>query len=362
MDIKIPLTGGKSRGYGFVQFRKKEDAEQAMKGLAGASFNGKPIFIEPYRRRPRLNPEETFTNVYFKNLPESIKTVDQIKELFAPFGEIVVPCLPLNSDGVPLGFGFCNMAEHEAAVRAVQALNGKEIDGKIIEACRFKNRAERQQEIKDRSLKYQRDQYEKTKNRDLYIRGFDETVTDEQLKETFSAFGPLESTKIQRDESGTSLKFGFALFVNDVDANKALKESINLQINGNQIYVAYWKPKHMLQAQNQQQHHGTNRAAHQSQSAQMMTPAYPSAQYPNPMAPPQYGGYPAMGPNPMNSFNPAIAPANPRTLLRQGVMEYCQENGYDSNEVIGRIRSISEDQAKALINDQDLLAKWIKNE
>ena len=48
--------------------------------------------------------------------------------------------------------------------------------------------------------------YEKYKDRNLYVRGFDETMTEEQIKEMFSRYGEVEAVNIMRDENGNSRK------------------------------------------------------------------------------------------------------------------------------------------------------------
>lgn len=62
VSCKIPLTKGKSRGYGYVTFYEVEDARKAREDLEGASINGKPIKIEFYKKPEKKDPEEIFTN------------------------------------------------------------------------------------------------------------------------------------------------------------------------------------------------------------------------------------------------------------------------------------------------------------
>lgn len=59
----------------------------------------------------------------------------------------------------------------------------------------------------DRMIKMKKDNYEKLKGRNLYIKNFDGSVTEDELKEIFSKFGKIESVKIMRDEDGYSKQF-----------------------------------------------------------------------------------------------------------------------------------------------------------
>jgi RNA recognition motif-containing protein len=71
------------------------------------------------------------TKLYVGNLPFTI-TEDAIRTLFTPHG--TVEKISLISDretGRPRGFGFVEMSNADAS-RAMQALNGKEVDGRAL--------------------------------------------------------------------------------------------------------------------------------------------------------------------------------------------------------------------------------------
>lgn len=71
------------------------------------------------------------TKLYVGNLPFSA-TEDAVRNLFAPYG--TVEKLSLINDretGRPRGFGFVEMSSADAS-RAMQALNGKDFDGRAL--------------------------------------------------------------------------------------------------------------------------------------------------------------------------------------------------------------------------------------
>jgi RNA recognition motif-containing protein len=76
------------------------------------------------------------TKLYVGNLPFTA-TEDAIRTLFAPHGTVEKVSLINDRDtGRPRGFGFVEMSNADAS-RAMQALNGQEMDGcalKINEA------------------------------------------------------------------------------------------------------------------------------------------------------------------------------------------------------------------------------------
>jgi RNA recognition motif-containing protein len=71
------------------------------------------------------------TKLYIGNLPFTA-TEDAVRNLFAPHG--TVETLALINDretGRPRGFGFIEMSSADAS-RAMQALNGKDFDGRAL--------------------------------------------------------------------------------------------------------------------------------------------------------------------------------------------------------------------------------------
>ena len=71
------------------------------------------------------------TKLYVGNLPFTA-TEESIRNLFAPHGTVEKISLISDRDtGRPRGFGFVEMSNSDAS-RAMQALNGKEFDGRAL--------------------------------------------------------------------------------------------------------------------------------------------------------------------------------------------------------------------------------------
>ena len=154
ISCKLPMTpDGKNKGYAYVQFKDPANAEKARTELNDVLINGKKITVEPYQKKsypPKTNAfggghasgpsqnDDTFTNIFIRNLPSTIKTNTDLGNLFSEFGMVL--STKLLPDGQS---GFCNMIDHESAVRAIQALNGKVIGENVIEATRAKGKDER---------------------------------------------------------------------------------------------------------------------------------------------------------------------------------------------------------------------------
>jgi RNA recognition motif-containing protein len=71
------------------------------------------------------------TKLYVGNLPFTV-TEEAVRNLFAPHGTVDKVLLITDRDtGRPRGFGFVEMSNSDAS-RAMQALNGKDFDGRAL--------------------------------------------------------------------------------------------------------------------------------------------------------------------------------------------------------------------------------------
>jgi len=71
------------------------------------------------------------TKLYVGNLPFTV-TEEAVRNLFAPHGTVEKISLINDRDtGRPRGFGFVEMSNSDAS-RAMQALNGKELEGRAL--------------------------------------------------------------------------------------------------------------------------------------------------------------------------------------------------------------------------------------
>ena len=150
--------------------------------------DGRKIFVGLHMRRQ--NREVKFTNVYIKNLPTEF-TDDDLRQQFAPFGEITSAVVMRHSDGASKCFGFVNFEKPEYAAEAVQKLNGKSMDDKVLYVGRAQKKAERQAELR---AKFQQGSYgkvEKPQGINLYLKNIDDSISNEELKKLFEEFGEI---------------------------------------------------------------------------------------------------------------------------------------------------------------------------
>lgn len=268
-----------SLGYGYVHFETQEAAEKAIAKVNGMLINGKQVYVGPFiKRSERLkkSSEKKFTNVYINNLPRELEKFDEkkLKDLFEKYGETTSVVIARDKDGQSRGFGFCNFKNHEDAKKAVDELNGIEIEGKKVYVGRAQKKDERREEL--RKLYEQ-----KYQGVNLYIKNLEDGVDDKKLEEMFSKFGKITSAKVMTDESNNSKGFGFVCFSTPEEATKALTEMNGRMVGSKPLYVSLAQRKDVRRAQLEAQY------AQRNQLRQMQ-PGMPQM-FPQPVFYPQPG-------------------------------------------------------------------------
>ena len=86
------------------------------------------------------------TNLFVGNLPYSM-TSDQLGELFAQAGQVVsAKVISDKYSGRSRGFGFVEMATDEETKKAIDTLNGKDIEGRALVVNEARPREDRPRE------------------------------------------------------------------------------------------------------------------------------------------------------------------------------------------------------------------------
>ncbi|KAG0514903.1 hypothetical protein BDA96_10G233200 [Sorghum bicolor] len=234
-------SAGQSKGYGFVQYETEESAQDAINRLNGMLANDREMFVGLHMRRQ--NREVKFTNVYIKNLPTEFSD-DDLRQEFAPFGEITSAVVMRDVNGVSKCFGFVNFEKPEFALEAVKKANGKVINDKTLYVGRAQKKAERQAELKTKFKQEDRDKkVDKPNGINLYLKNIDDSINDEGLKILFEEFGQVTSCKVMVDAQGRSKGSGFVLFAT-AEAGHSAINGMNGRIVGKKpLYVGLAQPK-----------------------------------------------------------------------------------------------------------------------
>ncbi|OWB79612.1 hypothetical protein B5S32_g3841 [[Candida] boidinii] len=305
---------GVSKGFGFVHYETGEAAEAAIENVNGMLLNNHEVFVGYHlSKKDRQSKLEeliaNFTNIYAKNVDPELSD-DEFAKLFEPFGAITSAVLEKDAAGKSKGFGFVNFEDHEAAAKAVEELNDKEINGKKLYVGRAQKKKERLEELKQQYESARQEKLSKFQGVNLFVKNLDDSVNDEQLREEFSPFGTITSAKVMYDEAGKSKGFGFVCYTTPEEATKAIAEMHQRMVSGKPLYVAVAQRKEIRRNQLSQQFQARNQMRMQQAAAQGGLGQF--------VAPMFYGQGPFIPPNARNGVPFAGAP-NPQLMMQQGM-------------------------------------------
>ena len=134
--VMVDKETGNNRGFGFVTFDKKEDAEKAIKAMHKADFHGRRLTVNDADAgkkggRDSKPARPAGTRIYVGGLPWSMSD-EGLKTLFANHGK-VVDCKVITDRGTgrSKGFGFVTMPDSDAKT-AVAELNSFKVEGRTL--------------------------------------------------------------------------------------------------------------------------------------------------------------------------------------------------------------------------------------
>lgn len=260
LSCKVALDyNGNSKGYGYVHYETAEAAYEAIAKINGMLIAGTEVFVGHFQKRNERPDVDEWTNCYVKNIPSQWTDAELHKE-FAPFGALTSAVVMRDAGAeTHKGFGFVNYETSDAAHGAVETLNGKVFkngDGSDIELYvgRAQKRSERERELRNKFEQLKLERLNKYQGVNLYVKNLDEQLSDDELREAFSAVGTITSSRIMRDPAGMSRGFGFVCFSTPEEANKAVAEMNGKLISGKPVYVALAQRKEVRRAQLEAQH------------------------------------------------------------------------------------------------------------
>merc|ERR1719435_147652 len=245
----------RSLGYAYGNFQQPADAERALDTMNFDVLKGRPIRIMWSQRDPSLR-RSGVGNVFIKNLDKSIDN-KAMYDTFSAFGNILSCKVAQDGDGASKGYGFVHFETEEAAMNAIQKVNGMLLNEKKVFVGRFVPRKEREKELGEKAKKFT----------NVYIKNFGDDLSDDKLKEMFTKFGKITSYKVVRDDkanssgdtsdmgevliddSGKAKGFGFVSFEDSESAEKAVDELNGQEIGGKTLYVGRAQKKAERQAE-----------------------------------------------------------------------------------------------------------------
>ncbi|KAI9722332.1 MAG: hypothetical protein M1812_001804 [Candelaria pacifica] len=310
------------KGYGFVTFADAEDAERAKEEFDGKIWEGRKLKVEVAEPRHRESGAGKDTSglegsthvsavaeakakrekqqqetsqppkLIVRNLPWSIKKSEQLALLFRSYGKVKHATLPEKKPGLMAGFGFVVLRGKKNAEKALEGVNGLEVDGRTLAVDWAVEKeawgglqseaveGERGDEEEDSSVSEDLDEGQPTEGEfghlnvhdvdgssqivededssqeefvigsegningkeratlkaddnasTLFVRNLPFTASDESLQQHFSQFGAVRYARIVLDRETERPKgTGFVAFYNPLDADQCLYQAPGFQV------------------------------------------------------------------------------------------------------------------------------------
>ena len=166
-------------------------------------------------------------NIFIKNLDENIDN-KALHDTFAAFGNILSCKVATDPQGNSHGYGFVHYDAGEAALAAIEGVNGMLLNDKVVFVGIHIPRRERQAKIDEVRAHYT----------NLYVKNIPLDVTTEEFKALFDKYGAVTSAVITLDsETGASKGFGFVNYDDHEDARKALEDLHEKDYRGQLLFV-----------------------------------------------------------------------------------------------------------------------------
>uniref|UniRef100_UPI00398EF985 embryonic polyadenylate-binding protein A-like n=1 Tax=Pristiophorus japonicus TaxID=55135 RepID=UPI00398EF985 len=147
---------GRSKGFGFVNFEKHEDARKAVAEMNGKEINSRAVYVgraqkkmerqSELKRKFEMMKQERISryqgvNLYVKNLDDGIDD-ERLRKEFAPYGTITSAKV-MTDGGHSKGFGFVCFSSPEEATKAVTEMNGRIVSTKPLYVALAQRKEER---------------------------------------------------------------------------------------------------------------------------------------------------------------------------------------------------------------------------
>lgn len=214
----INAPTGLSKGYCFITYCNKEDAETAQQRFDGHEIkNGVQL---------KVNLSVPNLRLFVGNIPKS-KSKEEILSEFAKLTpglqEVIVYSSP-DDRKRNRGFCFLEYDSHKSASLAKRKLSTGRT--KVWNCDILVDWADPQEEPDNDTM---------SKVKVLYVRNLVADVSEEQLREHFEKYGPVERVKKIKD-------YAFVHFAEREHALKAMEELNGSELNGVEIEVSLAKP------------------------------------------------------------------------------------------------------------------------
>lgn len=246
------FTDGRSRGFGYVQFKTQEQAEAAIE-KGQIDMNGKSVDVLAHKKKDERNAtEQKTTNVFVQGIPKG-STDTWLQQKFGEFGEITSACVQRSdSDDFLSNKGYVSFKDSDSATQAIEALNKADIgEGHYLLVGPHISQRETQVAATAPGGNPIQKQLRQTFQSNLFVKNVPSEVSEQELSETFEGCGPVMSIKMRQGKHfnpGAAYRQYFVLYKEVDDAKKAIQKYDHSTPFGSYrpLSVQFWMPSSEL--------------------------------------------------------------------------------------------------------------------
>lgn len=237
-----------SRGYGFIMFEKREEADFAVSKGNNAQILNSILTVQHFVPKEKRLVEKN--NLYVRGFAESF-TQEELVGIMTKYGEVISVVIN-RANGIC--FGFVCFANERSAELAVVDLHGKKNElGFEWFVSKNVSKSER---LIESQLKLKENE-EKWMRTNLYVKNWPVDLNETQLKSVFSKFGLIDSVKILTQECLTLISSypttelrptgqAFISFYDEKSVDFAIRQMRHVLVNNTPLQLYHWVPKKML--------------------------------------------------------------------------------------------------------------------
>ncbi|XP_047947335.1 heterogeneous nuclear ribonucleoprotein Q-like isoform X2 [Salvia hispanica] len=217
---------GESKGFAFVAFRTKDEAQKAIEELHSKEFKGRTL---------RCSFSETKYRLFIGNVPKGWSEDDfkKLIESTGPGAETIELIKDPQNPGRNRGFAFVEYYNNACADYSRQKMTAAsfKLDGNTPTVTWADPKITPDHSAASAQVKA------------LYVKNIPENTTTEQLKEIFQQHGEVTKVVMPPAKAGGKRDFGFIHYAERSSALKAVKETEKYEINGQVLEVVLAKPQ-----------------------------------------------------------------------------------------------------------------------
>lgn len=231
---------GRSRGFGYLKYDEKSEADEVIDALSGIELSGREIRVG--HNEPRPNKRENRApnparSIFIGNIDFSAnedQLMDMCNDILGP-GNVVRVRLATDRDtGRPKGFGHLDFQDEAAAARAVEELSGVTFLGRALRVDFARRREDGPAPRSPRSTRY-------NSKASIFLGNLAWDVSKELLEEMLDdvvGTGTVAEVRLAVDRAtGRARGFAHVDFLDEAGAERALVELTGLELLGRPLRV-----------------------------------------------------------------------------------------------------------------------------